>query len=99
MDSGPAIFTYSNEMKKALSAQEQTELINAFKNYDKNSDGTMDAKEFKNIMIDLGHRKTTDDDAKNMLSAHDKNQDGVISWVEFVDMMIKMKGDQTGKFG
>lgn len=99
MDSGPAIFTYSNEMKKVLSAQEQTELINAFKNYDKNSDGTMDAKEFKNIMIDLGHRKTTDDDAKNMLSAHDKNQDGVISWVEFVDMMIKMKGDQTGKFG
>lgn len=62
MDSAPTIFTYTNEHKKALSAQEQTELIKAFKSYDKDGNGTMDAKEFKNIMIDLGHRKTTDDD-------------------------------------
>jgi len=93
MDSGPTIFTYTNEHKKALSAQEQTELIKAFKGYDKNSDGTMDAKEFKNIMIDLGYRKTTDEDAMKMLTSHDKNQDGVISWTEFVAMMIGMKGD------
>lgn len=53
----------------------------------------MDAKEFKNIMIDLGYRKTTDEDAMKMLTSHDKNQDGVISWTEFVAMMIGMKGD------
>lgn len=68
-------------------------MVKAFKNYDKNNDGTMDASEFKNIMIDLGYRKTTDADVQKMLSDHDKNQDGVISWTEFVEMMIGMKGD------
>ena len=58
-----AIFTFTQEHKKSLSAQEQTELTKAFQNYDKNGDGTMDCTEFKNIMIDLGHRKTTDADA------------------------------------
>ena len=88
------IFTFSQEHKKGLSAQEQTELTKAFKNYDKNGDGTMDAGEFKNIMVDLGHRKTTDEDAMNMLKKHDKNSDGVISWTEFVLMMIEFKGDK-----
>jgi len=62
------IFTFTQEHKKSLNAQEQTELIKAFKNYDKNGDGTMDCKEFKNIMIDLGHRKTTEEDAQKMLT-------------------------------
>lgn len=92
-------FTFTQENKKFLSVQEQTELKKAFKNYDKNGDGTMDCSEFRNIMIDLGHRKTTDDDVQKMLSQHDKNSDGVISWTEFVDMMISFKGDQSGKFG
>jgi Ca2+-binding EF-hand superfamily protein len=61
------IFSFTQDHKKNLSAQEQTELTKAFKNYDKNGDGTMDCGEFKNIMIDLGHRKTTDEDAQNML--------------------------------
>lgn len=93
------LFTFTQEHKKNLSAQEQTELTKAFKNYDKNGDGTMDCKEFKNIMIDLGHRKTTDADAQAMLTKHDKNSDGVISWTEFVLMMIAFKGDQGDKFG
>jgi len=39
---------------------EQSGFIKAFKNYDRNHNGTLDEKEFKNVMIDLGHRKTTD---------------------------------------
>jgi Ca2+-binding EF-hand superfamily protein len=38
-----------------------TAFIKAFKNYDLNKDGTMDEKEFKNVMIDLGFRKITDE--------------------------------------
>ena len=59
----------------------------------------MDAKEFRSIMIDLGYRKTTDEDVQKMLSSHDKNSDGVISWTEFLIMMIAFKGDSSGKFG
>jgi len=43
-----------------LSPQEISGFIKAFNNYDLNKDGTMDQKEFKNIMIDLGERKTDD---------------------------------------
>jgi Ca2+-binding EF-hand superfamily protein len=62
-------FTF--EQKKGLGPQEQTQLIKAFRNYDKNGDGTMDESEFKNIMIDLGYRKITDEKVKEMLSSQD----------------------------
>lgn len=51
-------------------------------------------------MIDMGHRKTTDEEAKKMLNDYDKTQDGVLNWDEFVDMMIAFKGDKSkGNFG
>jgi hypothetical protein len=59
----------------------------------------MDESEFKNIMIDIGMRKITDDDVKAMLGEHDQDNDGVISWFEFVDMMNKFKGKDSAKFG
>ena len=94
-----AELTFSNEQKKTLGPTDQTALIKAFNNYDLNSDGTMDQAEFKNIMIDLGYRKITDEKCKEMLDAQDQNSDGVISWTEFVDMMVSMKGTDDGKFG
>jgi len=63
-----------------LKPQEQTELVKCFRSYDKNGDGHMDQNEFKNIMIDLGYRKITDDKCKEMLAEQDQNSDGVISW-------------------
>lgn len=101
MEATPTIdYTFSRDQTKGLSAPEQTELIKTFKNYDKNSDGTLNLEEFKNIMIDLGHRKTTDEDAAKMLQEYDKEQNGVLSWNEFVDMMIAFKGDKnSNKFG
>jgi len=59
----------------------------------------MDEKEFKNIMIDLGERSTTDEAAAKMLKENDKNSDGVIAWSEFLDMMIKQKGANPDAFG
>lgn len=93
----PLEFTF--DQKKTLTPQDQSELIRAFRNYDKNNDGTMNEAEFKQILIDLGYRKITDDKVKEMLDQQDKNKDGVISWSEFVEMMIKMKGTDDGRFG
>ena len=59
----------------------------------------MDESEFKNIMIDIGMRKITDDDVKNMIGDHDQDKDGKISWTEFVDMMNAFKGKDPSKFG
>lgn len=78
----------TKEQQKHLNPEETQTFIRAFKNYDKNKDGHMDESEFKNIMIDIGMRKITDDQVKEMLGSHDQNKDGVLSWGEFVDMMI-----------
>lgn len=59
----------------------------------------MDQGEFKQILVDLGYRKITDEKVAEMLKEQDQNNDGVISWNEFVDMMVKMKGTDDGKFG
>ena len=37
------------------------ELQQVFKHYDVNKDGSMDAKEFKQVCTDLGKRDITDD--------------------------------------
>ena len=92
-------YEFTFEQKKNIPPQDQSGMIKAFNNYDTNKDGVMDEKEFKNIMVDLGHRKITDDDCKNMLKENDTDKDGVISWKEFVDMMAKMKTNDSSKFG
>ena len=90
---------FTMAQKKNLGPQEQTSMIKSFVSYDKNGDNQMDQSEFKNIMIDLGYRKITDEKVTEMLKAQDQNNDGVISWAEFVDMMVAMKGSDDGKFG
>ena len=87
------------DQKKKLSPQETTAMIKTFNHYDLNKDGKMDQKEFKNILVDLGYRKITDEKCKEMLDENDQSQDGFLQWTEFVDMMVKMKGDDAGKFG
>lgn len=77
MDS-TAIYEFSMQQKQKLGPEDQSTIIRAFKNYDKNDDGVMDESEFKNIMIDIGYRKITDDKCKEMLAAQDKNSDGVL---------------------
>jgi plastin-1 len=97
MESVSREFTF--DQKKVLTPQDQSACIRSFAAYDKNSDNTMDEAEFKNIMVDLGYRKITDEKVAEMLAAQDKNKDGVISWEEFVNMMVAMKGSDDGKFG
>lgn len=87
------------DQKKNLTPQEQTAMIKTFNHYDLNKDGKMDEKEFKNILVDLGYRKITDEKVKEMLDENDASQDGFLQWNEFVDMMIKMKGNDDGRFG
>lgn len=94
-----AIYEFSMQQKQKLGPEDQTTIIKAFKNYDKNGDGVMDESEFKNIMIDIGYRKITDEKCKELLGAQDQNKDGVLQWNEFVDMMVGMKDTDDGKFG
>ena len=58
----------------------------AFKLYDLDKNGTMDAKEFKQVLVDLGRRDVTDVQVKSMLAEVDKNNDSVIQWGEFLEV-------------
>jgi Ca2+-binding EF-hand superfamily protein len=86
-------FELTQEQKNILTPQEIAAYIKAFKNYDANHDGTMDEKEFKSILIDLGERKITDEEAAKRLADNDTNRDGVLSFSEFVNVMIKFRKD------
>ena len=59
-------YEFTFEQKKSLGPEHQTAFVKAFKNYDTNGDGNMDEKEFKNILVDLGERKITDEEVKKM---------------------------------
>lgn len=87
-------FTY----RKHFSPEQCTELVNSFKNYDKDNNGVMDKAEFKQALKDMGHDEVTDQIADNLLKRVDKDNSGVIEWVEFLDMMqmVKVKGKKSG---
>jgi len=79
MDDKPEpAYEFTFDQKKTLGPEERSSLVRSFKNYDLNKDGVMDENEFKNIMVDLGYRKITDEEVSKMLSEHDNNKDGVL---------------------
>lgn len=92
-------YEFTFEQQKKLGPEERSALIKSFRNYDLNKDGVMDESEFKNIMIDLGYRKITDEEVKKMLEEHDTNKDGFIQWQEFIEMMGKFQATDSTKFG
>ena len=73
--------------RKVFNAEQITELITAFKNYDTDKSGTIDDKEFKNALKAMGHDEVTDDQANELMKKVDKNNDGVISFDEFENAM------------
>lgn len=67
----PAQLEFTYDQKKVFNPEEQATFLKAFKAYDANNDQTMDQKEFKQIMIDMGYLKITDEKCAEMLAAQD----------------------------
>jgi len=59
----------------------------------------MDEKELKNVMVDLGMRKITEEEVHEMMHSNDSNCSGFIEWEEFVNMMLLVHKDDSSKFG
>ena len=62
------------------------ELQHAFKCYDTDKNGTMDMKEFKQVLKDLGKRDVGEEQVAKMMAEHDQNKDSVLSWHEFLEV-------------
>ena len=64
-------YVFTQEQQAILKPTERPSLIKAFKVYDLNKDQTIDQAEFKNVLIDIGYRKITDEKVAEMLAAQD----------------------------
>ena len=73
--------------KKVFSPEECNELARAFKSYDKNKDGHMDASEFKKVCKELGSDEVSQEQIDVLFKRIDKNNDSTIDWEEFLDLM------------
>lgn len=91
-------YEISFENKKHFTPTEITDMQHAFKLYDSDKNGTMNAAEFKQVLVDLGKRDVTDEQVKKMLSEVDKNNDSVIQWNEFVEMFKQLKVNNQDLF-
>ncbi|XP_019640276.1 PREDICTED: calmodulin-like [Branchiostoma belcheri] len=65
---------------------EEEELKNAFKTFDKDGDGYITPAELRVVMTNLGE-KLTDDEVDEMIHDADQDGDGKIDYDEFVQMM------------
>lgn len=99
VEAGTASYEVPFTYRKYFNTEQVTEMINAFKSYDVNSDGTIDAREFKAALSGMGHSDVTDEQVAEMLKRVDKNADGVIEWIEFLDMMQLIKKSGQANFG
>ena len=81
--------------KKIFSPEECNEFIRAFKGFDKDGNGSMNAAEFKQAVIDLGHRDITDERINELLTVVDKNHDAKIDFHEFLEMWSGLRSDRA----
>lgn len=75
------------EQKKLFSAPELTELINSFKAYDEDKSGKIQRSELKKMLVNLGHRETSEEDITTMLANVDLNSDKELNLSEFLSLM------------
>lgn len=77
-------------MKKKSSEADQTEELKmAFKMFDKNKDGYIDAKELKIVTTTLGQR-LTNEEVEEFMSSADLDGDGKLNYHEFVKIMTSI---------
>uniref|UniRef100_A0A8W8I941 Sulfhydryl light chain n=3 Tax=Magallana gigas TaxID=29159 RepID=A0A8W8I941_MAGGI len=66
----------------------EEEMRNAFKIFDKDGSGKIDAKELRHAMKSLGETMT-DGEVDEMIKAADQDSDGKVDYSEFVKIMMK----------
>ena len=77
-------------------AAKKEKLESAFKAFDADSSGTLDAAELRKILLRTGGedcKGMTEEDAEELIEEFDKNGDGELSLDEFVTCMLDMEGD------
>jgi hypothetical protein len=70
----------------------KADLVKAFKTFDKDNSGSLDAQEFLAILTrESGGLQMNEEDAKEMLEEFDENGDGVLQMDEFISAMTELE--------
>jgi calmodulin len=72
--------------RKMKSSDSEEDIREAFKVFDKDGNGFIDASELKHVMTNLGE-KLTEEEVNEMIKEADTDGDGQINYEEFVKMM------------
>mmetsp|Transcript_39640 Transcript_39640/g.48264 ORF Transcript_39640/g.48264 Transcript_39640/m.48264 type:complete len:156 (-) Transcript_39640:176-643(-) len=80
----------SKSPSKPLTEDEIADLKEAFSMFDTNGDGTIEAKELREVMRSLG-QNPTNREVMEMINSVDDNSDGSIDFDEFVILMQSKK--------
>lgn len=72
--------------KSTVSCDEEDELRQAFKTFDRDRNGLITAAELRHVMTNLGE-KLTDEECDEMIKEADLDGDGMVNYDEFVRMM------------
>ena len=71
----------------------------AFKSFDKDKSGQIDASEFKQVCKSMGHSDVSDAQIAELFKKIDKNKDSKIDWEEFLKLMVTVVKMQSATFG
>ena len=85
--------------KKIFSPEECSNLVSAFKSFDKDKSGQIDASEFKQVCKSMGHSDVSDAQIAVLFKKIDKNNDSKIDWEEFLELMVTVAKKQSATFG
>jgi len=73
--------------KKMKDADQEAELREAFRVFDRDGNGFISASELRHVMTNLGE-KLTDEEVDEMIHEADLNGDGMVNYEEFVNLMM-----------
>ncbi|CAM1311893.1 Uncharacterised protein g5829 [Pycnogonum litorale] len=76
--------------KKMKDTDNEEELKEAFRVFDKNNDGFISASELRHVMTNLGE-KLTDEEVEEMIKEADLDGDGLVNYDEFVTILTSPK--------
>ncbi|XP_033763698.1 calmodulin-A-like [Pecten maximus] len=76
--------------RQVRDGNEDEELVEAFRVFDKDGNGFISASELRHVMLSLGE-KLTDEEVDEMIKEADSNGDEQIDYNEFVSIMLKPK--------
>ena len=74
-----------------------TEIVNVFKDFDKNGNGVIDCHEFEGLIYALGFTDISKQDIETLFKDIDLNSDSTISFAEFLVLMKKMTSKKKRK--